>query len=142
MIQKLEKLRESEAWNLSKIYTYLKRIHIFVKFLVYPVTFFYFLFFNYTSVYFLNMFTNVKMKKALKDLATAHFTKNMLKVRGNIQILIFSYKICIFALKHISITNQEIMWGILFVSPFGIKTYVKFSVPFNNASIVEETEHH
>ena len=30
----------------------------------------------------------VKMKKALKDLATAHFTKNMLRVR-NMQILIF-----------------------------------------------------
>ena len=81
------------------------------------------------------------MKKALKDLATAHFTKNMLRVR-NTQILIFFYKICVFALKHISITNQEIMWDILFVSPFGIRTYAKFSVPFNNASIVEETEHH
>ena len=89
------------------------------------------------------------MLKALKDLATAHFTKNMLRVR-NTQILIFFYKICVFALKHISITNQEIMQGILFdfpfwqfevlfVSPFGIKTYAKFSVPFNTASIVEET---
>ena len=48
------------------------------------------------------------MLKALKDLATAHFTKNMLRVR-NMQILIFFYKICVFALKHISITNQEIM---------------------------------
>ena len=37
----------------------------------------------------------VKMKKALKDLATAHFTKNILRVR-NKQILIFFffYKIC------------------------------------------------
>ena len=79
------------------------------------------------------------MKKALKDLATAHFTKNMLRVR-NMQILIFFYKICVFALKHISITNQEIMqFEVLFVSPFGIKTYAKFSVPFNTASIVEET---
>ena len=34
----------------------------------------------------------VKMKKALKDLATAHFTKNMLRVR-NTQILIFSTKL-------------------------------------------------
>ena len=51
---------------------------------------------------------SVKMKKALKDLTTAHFTKNMLRVR-NTQILIFFYKICVFALKHISITNQEIM---------------------------------
>ena len=49
----------------------------------------------------------VKMKKALKDLAKAHFTKNMLRVR-NVQILFF-YKICGFALKHISIVNQEIM---------------------------------
>ena len=101
-----------------KIYTYLKQTHIFVKFLVYQVkfgkpllvvTFFYFLFFNYTSVYFLkDMFTNaffiIKMKKALKDLATAHFTKFMRRVR-NTQILIFFHKICVFALKHISITN-------------------------------------
>ena len=50
----------------------------------------------------------VKMKKALKDLATAHFTKNMLRVR-NMQILIFFYAICVFALKQISIRNQEIM---------------------------------
>ena len=50
----------------------------------------------------------VKLKKALKDLATAHFTKNMLRVR-NMQILIFFYAICVFALKQISITNQEIM---------------------------------
>ena len=72
MISKLEKLRESEAGSPSLVaqkFTYLKRTHILVKFLVYPVkfdkpllvvTFFYFLFFNYTSVYFLeNMFTNV-----------------------------------------------------------------------------------
>ena len=88
------------------------------------------------------------MKKALKDLVKAHFTKNMLRVR-NVQILFF-YKICVFALKHISIVNQEIMqdilfdfscwqFEVLFVSPFGIKIYAKFSVPFNTASIVEET---
>ena len=58
------------------------------------------------------------MLKALKDLATAHFTKNMLRVRRNMQILIFFYKICAFALKHISITNQEIMLDILFDFPF------------------------
>ena len=34
----------------------------------------------------------VKMKKALKDLATAHFTNNMSRVR-NTQILIFSIKL-------------------------------------------------
>ena len=72
MIPKLEKLRESEAWSPSLVaqkFTYLKRTHILVKFLVYSVKFdkpllvvtlFYFLFFNYTSVYFLKkMFTNV-----------------------------------------------------------------------------------
>ena len=89
------------------------------------------------------------MKKALKDLATAHFTKFMLRMR-NTQILIFFHKICLFALKHISIKNQEIMqdilfgfpfwqFEVLFVSLFGIKTYAKFSVLFNTASIVEET---
>ena len=83
-----------------KIYTYLKQTHIFLKFLEYPVkfgntllvvTFFYFLFFNYTSVYFFKkicLLMLVKMKKALKDLATADFTKNMRRVR-NTQILIF-----------------------------------------------------
>ena len=40
----------------------------------------------------------VKMKKALKDLATAHFIKNMLRVR-NMQILIFFYKILCFYIK-------------------------------------------
>ena len=50
----------------------------------------------------------VKMKKALKDLNTAHFTKNLLRV-GNMLIVFFFNKICVFALKHISITNQEIM---------------------------------
>ena len=50
----------------------------------------------------------IKMKKALKDLATAHFTKNMLRVR-NMQIFTFFDKIHVFALKHNSITNQEIM---------------------------------
>ena len=70
------KIRETQRiWSMESltccptIYTYLKRSHIFVKFLVYSVkldkpllvvTFFYFLLFNYTSVYFLkNMFTNV-----------------------------------------------------------------------------------
>ena len=33
------------------------------------------------------------MKKAGKDLTTAHFTKNMLRLR-NMQILFFFYKIC------------------------------------------------
>ena len=89
------------------------------KFLEYPVkfdkpllvvTFFYFLFFNYMCLFRkkICLLMLVKMKKALKDLTTAHFTKNMLRVR-NMQILIFFYKICVFALKHISITNQEIM---------------------------------
>ena len=87
----------------------------------------------------------VKLKKALKDLATAHFTKNMLRVR-NMQILFFFYKICVSALKHISITNQEIMcdilfdfpfcyFEVLFVSPFEVKPYARFSVPFNIACI-------
>ena len=58
----------------------------------------------------------IKMKKALKDLATAHFTKNMLRVR-NMQIFTFFYKIHVFALKHNSITNQEIMQDILFDFP-------------------------
>ena len=40
------------------------------------------------------------MKKALKDLATAHVTKNMLRVR-NIKFFIFFYKIWVFALKHV-----------------------------------------
>ena len=66
MIPKLEKLRESEKWSTSlvccpRVYTYLKRTHIFVKFLVHHlkfgkpllvVTFFYYLFFNYTSLFF------------------------------------------------------------------------------------------
>ena len=89
------------------------------------------------------------MKKTLKDLATAHFTKNMLRVR-NMQSLIFFLQNLCFCIKLISITNQEIMQGILFnfpfwqfevlfASPFGVKTYPKFSVPFSTASIVEET---
>ena len=41
----------------------------------------------------------VKLKKALKDLATAHFTKNMLRVR-NTEILIFFYKICFWIKAH------------------------------------------
>ena len=89
----------------------------------------------------------IQMKKALTDLATAHFTKNTLRVR-NMQILIFFYKICVFALKRISITNQEIMQGILFDFPLWqfevlfvstLKTYAKFSSPFNTAIAVEET---
>ena len=51
----------------------------------------------------------VKMRKALKDLATTHFTKKKMSRVRNTQILFFFYKICVFALKHISITNQEIM---------------------------------
>ena len=53
----------------------------------------------------------IKIKKVLKDLATAHFTKNMLRVR-NMQIFIF------IALMAISITNQEIMYDLLFDFPF------------------------
>ena len=34
------------------------------------------------------------------------------------QSLIFFYKSCAFALKHISITNQEVMLDILFDFPF------------------------
>ena len=53
----------------------------------------------------------VKMKKALKDLATANFTKNLSEKYVNSHF--FSIKF-VFALKHISITNQEIMEDILF----------------------------
>ena len=92
----------------------------------------------------------VNMKKALKDLTTAHFTKNMLRVRNMQTLIFFLYKTCVFAFKHISIENQEIMqdilfdfpfwyFEVLFVSLFGIKAYAKLSVPFNTASIVEET---
>ena len=91
----------------------------------------------------------VNMKKALKDLTTAHFTKNMLRVRNTQTLIFFSIK-HVFAFKHISIENQEIMqdilfdfpfwyFEVLFVSIFGIKAYAKLSVPFNTASIVEET---
>ena len=40
----------------------------------------------------------VKMKKVLMDLATAHFTKNMLRER-NTQILIFFLKNLCFCMK-------------------------------------------
>ena len=40
----------------------------------------------------------VKMKKALSDLVTANFTKNMLRVR-NTQILIFFLKNLCFCMK-------------------------------------------
>ena len=50
----------------------------------------------------------VKMKKVLKDLTTADFTKNMLRAR-NMQIPIFFSIKFVSTLKHISITNHEIM---------------------------------
>ena len=59
----------------------------------------------------------VKIKKALKDLAIARFTKNILRVRNSKFSYFFSIKF-VFALKHISITNQETMWDISFDFPF------------------------
>ena len=78
----------------------------------------------------------VKMKKALKNLATAHFTKNMSK----------SEKYANSHFSHFSFSVQDTLFDfplwqfeVLFASPFGIETYAKFSVPFNTASIVEES---
>ena len=50
----------------------------------------------------------VKMKKAFKDLATAHFTNKYAKSEKYANSHFF-LETCVFALKHISITNQEIM---------------------------------
>ena len=70
------------------------------------VTFFCFLFFNYTSVYFLkNMFTNVKMKTALPQ----HILQKYAKSEKYANFHFFFYKIHVFASKHISIKNQEII---------------------------------
>ena len=50
----------------------------------------------------------VKMKKALKDLATGPQDKKYARSEKYANSHFF-YKICVFALKHISIINQEIM---------------------------------
>ena len=133
MIPKLDKLNlKQRVPHLLYKNLYLPKIncHIFLKFLVYPtkfdnfllvVTFFYFLFFNYTSVFVkrICLLVIVKMKKALKDLATVHFTKNMMWVR-NMQILIFFLQNLCFYIKayfhHKSRNNVEhLVWFPLLV---------------------------
>ena len=86
MILKLEKLRESEAWSPSfvaqKYRLTDKNCHIFVQFPVHPIKFDITLlmvtFFKIIQVFIFKkicLLMLIKMKKALKDLATAYFTK-------------------------------------------------------------------
>ena len=80
-----------------------------------------------------------KLKKALKDLATAHFTKNMLRVR-NVQIFIFFLKktLC-FCINDIYLINQEIMYKVLFGFPIWNTKICLISRLFDNASMVDKT---
>ena len=96
------------------------------------------------------MFINVnQVKKIFEGSCHSRFSKKYAKSEKYTSFHFFLYKILVFALKHISITNQEIMQNILFDFPFsqsevlffsllGIQTYAKFQA-FLTLSMVDKT---